>query len=387
MAMAAAAVWLVPAELAPAIVLALLGCLERASRLRAARRYRPALRGHREPMAVVCPVYREDPALFGRALRSWLRNDVAEIVCVIHENDTACAEVARAHGVRVITTADRDKRRALRTGWRSVTAGLVALTDSDTVWARDLVPTVSAPFVDPTVGGVATQSFVLEPATFWEEIRRGRGPIVVMAAQTVRGQALGCLPGRTAVYRRALLEQIGPDLVQQSFLGVRCGPGDDTRLSALALRAGYRTVLQANAHVWSRFPDTFTGLVRQRLRHQRNSWREHLSALASGWIWQHPYLARCVTVSVILRLGFILGTAYYLWLAASGDLLAPAMVVTYWCGRRLLRTSRLLHRTGRRRVLAFKLLATDVLSHALDVFGLLTIRRQGWLTRGSDRAA
>ncbi|MEU7135286.1 glycosyltransferase [Streptomyces sp. NPDC046261] len=374
-----------PVELLPVLVLAVLGRVERASRLRAARRYRPARRGHREPVAVVCPVYREDAALFGRALRSWAGNDVAEIVCVIHENDTACIEVARAHGVRVIVTADRDKRRSLCTGWEAVTANLVALVDSDTVWARGLVPTVCAPFVDPTIGGVATQSFVLEPNTFWEEIRRGRGPITVMAAQTVRGQALGCLPGRTAVYRRTVLEQIGPGLVNQSFLGVRCGPGDDTRLSLLTLRAGYRTVLQANAHVWSRYPNTLGGLVRQRLRHQRNSWREHLIALSGGWIWQHPYLARCITVSAVLRLSFPLSTAYFIWLALSGELLAPAAVLAWWFGRRLLRTSRALHRAGRQRGLAFKLLAIDILSRTLDAFALLTIRRQGWLTRGSDQ--
>ncbi|WP_394833391.1 glycosyltransferase [Pendulispora rubella] len=372
-------------HLLPAIVLAAVGHIERVNRMHAAREYRPARRGHREPMAAVCPVYREDPRLFDRALRSWRNNDLAEVVCVIHEDDIACIEVARACGVRVITVPHRDKRQALKIGWEAVTANLVALVDSDTVWARNLVDVVSAPFADPAIGGVATQSFVLEPVTFWEQLRCGKGPIAVMAAQTVRGRALGCLPGRTAVYRRELLHRIGPDFVNQYFLGVRCGPGDDTRLAALTLRAGYHTVLQANAHVWSRFPNTLGGMLRQRLRHQRNSWREHLTALTGGWLWQHAYLARCVTVSVVLRLGFLLAAVYFIVLAACGEFLAPGLVLTAWCGRRILGAARSLHRAGRPRRVTFGLLAVDILSHGLDAFGLLTLRRQGWLTREEER--
>ena len=49
--------------------------------------YRPIVNDHRQPLTVVVPVYQEDPAVFADALRSWVANDVEEIICVIDETE------------------------------------------------------------------------------------------------------------------------------------------------------------------------------------------------------------------------------------------------------------------------------------------------------------
>ncbi|MEW1720283.1 glycosyltransferase [Streptomyces sp. NPDC093109] len=348
---------------------------------RVGRRYRPVTASCHRSLAVVSPVYREDPLLFRRALESWLADDVSEVVCVIHEDDLACLDVARDLPVRVLTTDRADKREALRQGWCVVSADLVALVDSDVVWAPGVAAAVRAPFADPEVGGVATAQSALDPHTLWEfagDRFRGEGRL---PAFTAAGRAQMCLIGRTAVYRRSVLVEAADAFVNETFLGRRCVVGDDTRLTELTLRAGYRTVFQSNARVWSRYPGTGREFLGQRLRNARNFWRVRLTALVTGWVWRHPYLAFGTLADVVARSGFWLCEIYLVVLVANGHVLVPA-VAAGWCVQRRARMARgFVRRRALPRWYVPAQLAVDLGLKNLDLAGLLTMRRQTWLTR------
>ncbi|WP_053650329.1 glycosyltransferase [Streptomyces sp. XY431] len=354
---------------------------------RVGRRYRPVTASCRLPLAVVSPVYREDPQLFRRALESWLAEDVSEIVCVVHQDDLACLDVARHYPVRVLTTDRADKREALRQGWQAVSAELVALVDSDVVWEPGVAAAVRAPFTDPEVGGVATSQSALDPHSIWEfagERFKGEGRL---PAFTVAGRAQMCLIGRTAVYRRSVLVEAADAFVDETFLGRRCVVGDDTRLTELTLRAGYRTVFQSSAAVRSRYPGTGREFLGQRLRNARNFWRVRLTALVTGRVWLHPYLAFGTLADVVARSGFWLCEIYLVVLAANGHVLVPA-IAAGWSVQHRARAARTF---VRRRALPGwhvpALLAIDLALKNLDLVGLLTMRRQTWLTRRTPTGA
>ena len=131
---------------------------------------RPARTGHFEPLTIVVPVYQEDRRVFRQALESWLANRVEEVICVIDRTDEACLRIARQYPVRVIPTDVPGKRDALRRGWEAARTPLVALVDSDTIWAADVADRVCEPFADPRVGGVGTRQNVAEPRTVWEHL-------------------------------------------------------------------------------------------------------------------------------------------------------------------------------------------------------------------------
>jgi len=114
--------------------------------------YRPVTTGYRESLAVVTPVYQEDPDIFRQAIESWLANGVDEVICVIDFTDTVCRDIAAEYPVRIIMTEVPGKRDALRKGWEAASTVLVALVDSDTIWAPDVRARVCEPFVDPKVG-------------------------------------------------------------------------------------------------------------------------------------------------------------------------------------------------------------------------------------------
>jgi len=223
--------------------------------------YAPVREGFALPLSVVVPVYQEDPGLFAEAVESWLANRVEQVVLVIDVTDTACIEVAARYPVTVIITDVPGKRDALRRGWNACSTELVALVDSDSVWAPDVADQVCRPFADPRVGGAGTRQNVYGPGG------RARGFLGRIndifldhryfdeaACQSVMGQAVSCLSGRTAVYRRELLCEIEDEFMHETFWGVPCLSGDDKRLTMLILQRGHRTYMQRSARVWSTFP-------------------------------------------------------------------------------------------------------------------------------------
>jgi hypothetical protein len=204
--------------------------------------YRPVANDFRLPLSLVVPVYQEDPEIFARAIESWLANRVHEIVLVIDETDTVCIAVASRYPVSIIVTDVPGKRDALRRGWEACTTDLVALVDSDTIWAEDVADEVCKPFADPRVGGVGTRQNVYKPRGFLQRVNDMYLDYRYFdenASQTVMGRAVSCLSGRTAVYRRTLLLEISDEFMNETFLGVPCMSGDDKRLTTLILERGH----------------------------------------------------------------------------------------------------------------------------------------------------
>ena len=100
--------------------------------------YRPIVNNYRLSMSIVVPVYQEDPVIFAAAIESWLRNRVHEVILVIDASDARCQEIASRYPVTVLVTDVPGKRDALRKGWNASSTDLVALVDSDTIWADDV---------------------------------------------------------------------------------------------------------------------------------------------------------------------------------------------------------------------------------------------------------
>ena len=182
-------------------------------------RYRPlAPSGYTTTTSIVTPVYNEDQQVFRNVLESWLANGPNEIIAVIDYTDETCIQEFRkfeeacaatgAVTTKLIITRKPGKRAALVDGAQVASGEIVFLVDSDAIWEKDVLVKAIAPFEDPEVGGVTTRQNVLNPKTvaqrlfdlyldirYLEEIR-------FLAAA---GDALTCISGRTAVYRRSAI--------------------------------------------------------------------------------------------------------------------------------------------------------------------------------------
>jgi cellulose synthase/poly-beta-1,6-N-acetylglucosamine synthase-like glycosyltransferase len=346
--------------------------------------YKPVVNDFRLSMSIVVPTYQEDPVIFAAAIESWLANRVKEIILVIDESDKVCQEVASRYPVTVIKTNIPGKRDALRLGWNHAKTDLVALVDSDTIWAQDVAAEVCKPFADPKIGGVGTRQSVYGSKGFLSRITDmflDHRYFDENASQSFLGRAVSCLSGRTAVYRRKLLMQIELDFMNETFWGVQCLSGDDKRLTTLVLERGYLTYMQRTAEVWSTFPTTWRVFFRQRLRWARNTWRSDLRALGRSWVYQHPFLAFTMADKGISSFTLLLGPIFMVYSLIQQNWVFCAVLALWW---QISRSAKLLPHLRRRPSSFFFIPGYVVVSWVMALIklqALFTIRKQKWLTR------
>jgi cellulose synthase/poly-beta-1,6-N-acetylglucosamine synthase-like glycosyltransferase len=346
--------------------------------------YQPITNNHYLPLTVVVPVYQEDPTVFAAAIQSWLANDVTEIILVIDASDTTCQHIATRYPVQVLITDIPGKRDALRRGWNAAHTDLVALVDSDTIWAPDVATEVCKPFADPRIGGVGTRQSVYGSRGFLARITDmflDHRYFDENASQSLLGQAVSCLSGRTAVYRRTLLLDIEHDFMHETFAGVPCLSGDDKRLTTLILERGHRTFMQRTAEVWSTFPDHWPTFLRQRLRWARNTWRSDLRALSRRWVWRHPFLAYTMIDKAVSSFTLLLGLAFMIQSITAGHWAFVLILALWW---QISRSAKLLPHLRRRPTSFFYIpgyLVVSWIMALIKIHALFTIRQQRWLTR------
>ena len=346
--------------------------------------YRPVPDGARLPISVVVPVYQEDPVVLAAAIESWLDNHVSEVILVIDESDRVCQEVASRYAVTVIITDVPGKRDALRRGWNHARTELVALVDSDTIWAPDVAAEVSKPFADAQIGGVGTRQSVYGTTGFLARITDmflDHRYFDENASQSYLGRAVSCLSGRTAVYRRQLLLDVEHDFMTETVWGVPSLSGDDKRLTTLILERGYLTYMQRTAQVWSTFPTTWRVFFRQRLRWARNTWRSDLRALSSRWVYGHKFLAFTMADKAISSFTLLFGPAFLIHSIYRQNWIFVVVLVLWW---QISRSAKLLPHLRQRPTSFFFILGYVVVSWVMaliKIYALFTIRKQRWLTR------
>ena len=354
---------------------------------------KPVVNNYRTTVSVVVPAYREDADILVDCLDTWLAQNPTEVIIVPDvEDKEVLHRLAQVQDprVRVLAFEHRGKRSALGVGIRAATSELVVLVDSDTRWEPGLLAAVQMPFVDPTVGGVGTQQNVYQRRTsVWRRIAdwlvnlRYYDYVPAMG----RAGAVACLSGRTAGYRRAAIEPVLENLENEFFLGRRCVAGDDGRLTWLVLASGYKTVHQSSARAMSMFPSSFRAFVKQRVRWSRNSYRCYLTALYKGWLWRVPLVTKITVLQILLTpvtMGMALGYLVFSRLELTGR---GVVLVLIWLlvGRGIRGYSHL--RRHPQEVLLLPLLALVVIMISLPIklFAFVTMNKQGWLTRTSDR--
>ncbi len=255
--------------------------------------YKPATQKHKATSTVIIPVVDEPIDVFKQVLRSISKQKPDQIIVVINGPrniilENACKQFGR---VDCYWTKKAGKRNAIKYGMKYVKGEIVLLVDSDTIWEPKMLSELLKPFADPKVGGVTTKQRITDPTSTmiarlcdWLEDVRAYG---TMQAMSVIGQ-VGCLPGRTIAFRRSILEQVLPEFMNERFLGMHKEVSDDRSLTNLALKAGYKTVMQSTAVVYTEAPLQWKKFLRQQLRWAEGS--QYNNMRMSPWMLRHAPL-------------------------------------------------------------------------------------------------
>ena len=370
--------------------------------------YRPFQGSYTATTSVVVPVYMEDPEVLRGAIKSYLSNDVGEVVLVVDSGDTRNIENIRKNfpfskfpKVKLIITDEPGKRPALAWGIREATGEIVVLSDSDTTWAENLLGEILRPFNDPEVGGVGAKQNVedFQKSIIWriENWLLDLRYIDFVPGMSVDG-VVNCLSGRTAAYRRSLLLPILPELTGETFLGKICVGGDDLRLTHHLLSRGYKTVYQSTAQARTVYSGRLSNFVRRKIRWSRNSYRGNLRAFWQGWIWQKSWILpvsmfHATITPYTLAIG-ALATAY-LALTSPGTATTvfgiafnlPLVWLVASIGGRSFKGISHLRRVPKDVSLAIVMTFVMLfLMVPVKIFSLATMNRQGWVgTRNSPK--
>ncbi len=337
--------------------------------------------------SIITPVYNEDPKTFEQAIKSWIRNEPDEIIGVIDQSDNRCIEVFQSLAkhyafMKLIIATKPGKRPALAEGMREARNGIIALVDSDTIWAENIKQSILSPFEDPAIGGVTTRQHPIERKTIWQKITDifwDMRNYYDLPAQTAMGQALSCLSGRTSLYRKDIVLEELDIFLNEIVLNRKKESGEDKCLTRIVQSKGWKTYYQSNAVIYSYASPDFKTFWSQRLRWSRNSHNSDLISLWDGWAWKHPFLAfhiidRFISIFTLFFGPIFFGIALYL----NHYVLAVSILLLWMIGRGI-KILPHLKRHPKDIILLPAYVIINFMIAIIKLYALVTIRDQKWI--------
>ena len=342
---------------------------------------------HLHKYSIITPVYNEDPKTFDQAIRSWIRNEPDEIIGVIDHTDNRCIEVFQSIAkdytfMKLIIATKPGKRPALAEGIKEARNKIVALVDSDTIWAENIRKSILTPFDDPLIGGVTTRQHPIERRTLWQKITDifwDMRNYYDLPAQTAMGQALSCLSGRTSLYRKDIITEDLDIFLNEIVLGRKKESGENKCLTRIVQSKGWKTYYQSNAVIYSYAAPDFKTFWSQRLRWSRNSHNSDLISLWEGWAWKHPFLAfhiidRFISIFTLFFGPIFFGIALYL----NHHILAVSILLLWIIGRGI-KILPHLKRHPKDIILLPVYVIINFMIAIIKLYALVTIRDQKWI--------
>ena len=362
-------------------------------------------RGEAHRVAVLVPLYNEDPDVVVRMLSALLHQSAppAEIHVVddgstqgayVEERDWFIRQAALT-GIYASwqRTPNEGKRHAQVHGFRKIRdADLFVTVDSDSMLDAEALHEIVQPFSDPRVMSVAGVILAINNR---ENLLARVTDVIFVGQQLIDRSFMSQLgsvmvnSGGLAAYRCSILAENIDTYLSESYLGRHVEFSDDSLLTLFALLHG-RTVQQPSAFAFAWMPDRWSHHYRQQERWFRGSfirglWRiRFLPVLSWGWWrqatgWMQIWLVISVFVYLLLWRPLVLGGG------------VPPTVVLVPLAIGLAQGSRYISvwrsdTTGPQRYASLLLspvatLWSALILRPLRVWGMVTSAKMGWNTR------
>lgn len=345
-------------------------------------------------LSIVVPVYNEDPDLLKKAYKSWLDNDPEEIIAVIDYSNKDLIEIWKGFqkdfpGAKLIVTKKQGKRPALADGFRIAKGDIIAFVDSDTVWSPDIKKLLIGPFSDPLLGGLVTRQDVLDTDTFSRKmfkIQLTSRYAVEYPFLAAAGNAILCLSGRTAVYRREAIKDGMEGLENETFMGQKMISGDDKSLTNYIHAHGWHSTFLRDVRVYTTGNPKFWGLVKQQVRWARNGLRSDVKVLTSAWVWKnHKVLAIHMLDKFVQPLTLLLSPIYFLVSLYLGLWQGALIIAIWWLVSRAIKIYPHLKENPLDIFILPLYIPVTFLMAIVKIYAFFTIDKEGWITRWNEK--
>lgn len=192
----------------------------------------------------------------------------------------------------VVQEKNAGKRDALARGAKMAKHDLLVFVDSDSFLDPFAIRNLVQPFQDPKMGGVAGRTDVANTytntLTKMQSVRYYISFRINKAAEAYF-DAVTCLSGPLACYRKDIVLEHLDEWLNQKFLGQKATFGDDRSLTNIVLRK-HRTNYQDTAVCSTIVPNDYNVFLKQQMRWKRSWLRE--SMIAGSFIWKkEPFMS------------------------------------------------------------------------------------------------
>lgn len=184
------------------------------------------------------------------------------------------------------------KREALCTGVLNAKHDLVVFVDSDSFLDPFAIINLVQPFKDPKMGGVSGRTDVANTYTnILTKMQSVRYYIAFRIMKAAEGyfDAVTCLSGPLACYKKQIIMDNMEAWRNQKFLGQRATFGDDRAMTNFVL-SKHRTAYQDTAICSTIVPNKYKVFLKQQMRWKRSWLRE--SIIAGKFMWKkEPFMS------------------------------------------------------------------------------------------------
>ncbi len=180
----------------------------------------------------------------------------------------------------IVQEQNAGKREALAKGALVAKHDLVVFVDSDSFLDPFAIRNLVQPFKDPKMGGVSGRTDVANTYTnALTKMQSVRYYIAfrIMKAAEAYFDAVTCLSGPLACYKKQIILDNMDSWLNQSFLGQKATFGDDRAMTNFVLKK-YRTSYQDSAVCQTIVPNRYKVFLKQQMRWKRSWLRESLLA-------------------------------------------------------------------------------------------------------------
>ncbi|KAG0093633.1 Hyaluronan synthase 3 [Podila epicladia] len=203
-----------------------------------------------------------------------------ELEASAKEREDLVRQIANHPGPVCVMQPHHGKRSAMYTGFAALLqqgVESVVVTDSDTYLdpnaCKELAFSLAeSPMVGAATGNVriyntGTWIAFLSSIRYWFMFNLDRG------AQSYHS-VVNCVSGPLGIYRMSIIRDVMDSWVRQTFLGVQCSYGDDSHLTNLVLRQGYKIKYSHCAICYTDTPIQYIAWVTQQTRWWKSFFRE-----------------------------------------------------------------------------------------------------------------
>jgi biofilm PGA synthesis N-glycosyltransferase PgaC len=219
-------------------------------------------------VSILVPAYNEEKTI-AKTLKSLLRlnypKNLLEIIAINDgstDNTLKIMKKFEKYGVKVIDKPNGGKASALNAGLKVAKGDIIVCMDADSIVSKNALKYTIGYFNDHKVGAVASSLKVYKPKTFWQKMQFVEYIYNIFLRKILAlMDSVFVVPGPFGLYRRSVLEKVGG--WEEGNLT------EDMELTMKIQKAGYKVETSLNSIVYTKTPDTFKRLIRQRIRWYR----------------------------------------------------------------------------------------------------------------------